>query len=149
MGTELVLELPNDIRSISRAVDYVMEQCSDCGEHARKLDLNFRVGLTEALTNAMLYGNEEDPAKRVLVEVIVAGREITARITDEGEGFNPDEIPDPTTPANLVKPCGRGIFLMRSLMDEVNFNEQGNSVTLVLRLEPGVSPGDVADGGPA
>lgn len=146
MDTELVLELPNDIRTIGHAVDYVMERCTACSEHAQKLDLNFRVGLTEALSNAMLYGNAEDPAKRVRVEVVVAGSEITARITDEGSGFDPDEVPDPTTPANVVKTGGRGIFLMRSLLDEVTFNEQGNSVTLVLRLEPGDSPGDVSDG---
>ena len=146
MDTELVLELPKDIRSISHAVDYVMERCTACGEHARKLDLNFRVGLTEALSNAMLYGNAEDPAKRVRVEVVVAAGAITARITDEGSGFDPDEVPDPTTPANVVKTSGRGIFLMRSLLDEVTFNEQGNSVTLVLRLESGDSPGDVSDG---
>lgn len=146
MKTELVLELPNDIRTIGHAVDYVMERCTACCEHAHKLDLNFRVGLTEALSNAMLYGNAEDPAKRVRIEVVVAGSEITARITDEGDGFDPDDIPDPTTPANIVKTGGRGIFLMRSLLDEVTFNEQGNSVTLVLRLESGDSPGDVGDG---
>jgi anti-sigma regulatory factor (Ser/Thr protein kinase) len=146
VASELVLELPNDIRSIGHAVDYVMERCSACCEQARMLDLNLRVGLTEALSNAMLYGNAEDPAKRVRVEIVIAGSEITARITDEGSGFDPDEVPDPTTPANVVKTRGRGIFLMRSLLDEVTFNAQGNSVTLVLRLEPAVSPGDV-DGG--
>jgi len=144
--TELVLELPNDIRTIGHAVDYVMERCAECCEHARKLDLNFRVGLTEALSNAMLYGNAEDPAKRVRIEVIVAGSEITARITDEGAGFDPATVPDPTTPANIAKTGGRGIFLMRSLLDEVTFNEQGNSVTLVLRLEPGDSHGEVEGG---
>ncbi len=149
MKTELVLELPNDIRTIGHAVDYVMERCTDCCEHARKLDLNFRVGLTEALSNAMLYGNAEDPAKRVRIEVVVAGSEITARITDEGAGFDPDGVPDPTTPANIVKTGGRGIFLMRSLLDEVTFNEQGNSVTLVLRLESGDSPDDPSDGAQA
>ena len=145
METELVLELPNDIRSISHAVDYVMQRCSACSEHARKLDLNFRVGLTEALSNAMLYGNAGDSAKRVRVEVLVAGSEITARITDEGAGFDPNEVPDPTTPQNVVKSSGRGIFLMRALLDEVTFNDQGNSVTLVLRLEAGVSTSDLSD----
>ena len=148
MATELVLELPNDIRSIGAAVDYVMERCAACSEHASKLDLNFRVGLTEALSNAMLYGNCEDPAKRVRVEVLVAGSKITARITDEGTGFDPDEVPDPTTPANVVKTSGRGIYLMRSLLDEVTFNEQGNSVTLVLRLEPEAPSGDLTGSAP-
>jgi len=135
--TELTLELPSDIRSIEQAVDYVMERCSACCRHGHRLHFNFRVGLTEALANAMLYGNGHDPHKRVRVEVRVAGEEITARVTDEGDGFDPSGVPDPTHPGNLLKPCGRGIYLMRSLMDEVEFNDRGNSVTLVLRLDEG------------
>ena len=137
METELVLELPNDLRAIEHAVEYVMQRCGPCQDDERKLRLNFRVGLTEALSNAMLYGNEQDPRKRVRVEITVGEREIKARVTDEGEGFDPGEIPDPTTPTNLVKAGGRGLFLMRQLMDEVHYNERGNSVTLVLRLDSG------------
>ncbi len=136
MVTELVLELPNDLRQIEHAVEYVMERCTACEAHARKLRLNFRVSLSEALSNAMLYGNARDPRKRVRVEVIVGEREITARITDEGPGFDYEEVPDPTAPENLEKSGGRGLFLMRELMDEVHYNERGNEVTLVLRLDP-------------
>ena len=135
MDQELIFELPNDIRSIEHAVEYVMEHCSGCCTYARKLNLNFRVGLSEALTNAMLYGNDRDPGKRVRVEVTVREEEVTARVTDQGTGFDHTTVPDPTLPGNLTKPGGRGIFLMRSLMDDVQFNEEGNSVTLVLRLE--------------
>ncbi len=135
MDQELILELPNDIRSIEHAVEYVMEHCSGCCSYARKLNLNFRVGLSEALSNAMLYGNDRDPGKRVRVEVTVCEEEVTARVTDQGHGFDHTTVPDPTLPANLTKPGGRGIFLMRSLMDDVQFNEEGNSVTLILRLE--------------
>ena len=147
MDQELILELPNDVRSIEHAVEYVMRHCSDCCAYARRLNLNFRVGLTEALSNAILYGNDQDPGKRVKVEITVRGEEVTARITDEGRGFDPTTIPDPTLPDNLDKPGGRGIFLMKSLMDEVRFNEEGNSVTLILRLE-GENP-DVAGGATA
>jgi anti-sigma regulatory factor (Ser/Thr protein kinase) len=136
METELVLELPNDLRQIEHAVEYVMQRCTACQAHGRKLRLNFRVSLTEALSNAMLYGNERDPEKRVRVEVIVGEREIKACVTDEGSGFDPGEIPDPTSPDNLEKSGGRGLFLMRELMDEVHYNERGNQVTLILRLEP-------------
>ena len=135
MDQELILELPNDIRSIEHAVEYVMRHCSTCCDYARRFNLNFRVGLTEALSNAMLYGNNSDPRKRVRVEVTVRVEEIAVRITDQGVGFDPTTIPDPTLPDNISKSGGRGIFLMRSLMDEVKFNDQGNSVTLVLRLE--------------
>ena len=136
METELVLELPNDLRQIEHAVEYVMQRCAACQTHGRKLRLNFRVSLTEALSNAMLYGNRKDPRKRVRVEVIVGDLELIARVTDEGHGFDPDRIPDPTEPDNIEKAGGRGLFLMRELMDEVHYNERGNQVTLVLRLEP-------------
>lgn len=132
---DLVLELPTDIRSIEHAVDYVMQRCRSCSEQARRLDFNFRVGLTEALSNAMLYGNSRDPSKRVLVEVALQQGRLEARVTDQGAGFDPSVVPDPTSPENVAKPCGRGLFLMRQLLDEVSYNDQGNQVTLVLRLE--------------
>src|SRR5688572_2674741 len=146
METELVLELPNDLRQIEHAVEYVMQRCAACQPHGRKLRLNFRVSLTEALANAMLYGNRKDPDKRVRVEVIVGDEELVARVTDEGPGFDPDRVPDPTSPDNLEKSGGRGLFLMRELMDEVRFNERGNQVTLVLRLDPATrEPGGGAE----
>lgn len=144
METELVLELPNDLRTIEHAVDYVMDRCSSCRDYARRVQFNFRVGLTEALSNAMLYGNEQDPSKRVRVEVRVGERAITARVADQGDGFDPGDVPDPTAPTNLMKSGGRGLFLMRKLMDEVHFNDQGNVVTLILRLDGG----DECDGEP-
>ncbi|MEX2467569.1 MAG: ATP-binding protein [Gemmatimonadota bacterium] len=140
---DIVLELPSDIRSIERTVDYVMLRCRDCRAQARRLDLNFRVGLTEALSNAMLYGNGHDPCKRVRVEITVGRGRLEARVTDQGNGFDPTAVPDPTEPSNLTKPCGRGLFLMRKLLDEVWYNDRGNQVTLVLRLDSG----DVFEGG--
>ena len=136
MAPDLVLDLPSDLASIEEAVEFVMERCSSCGEDPRRLRLNLRVGLSEALANAMLYGNARDPSKRVKVEVALHGSTITARVTDQGEGFNPYHLPDPTSPANILKAEGRGIFLMRKLLDEVYFNDRGNSVTLVLRIPP-------------
>lgn len=130
---DFVLELPSDPGTIERAVEYVVAQCRGCAVEHRRLRLNFRVGLAEALANAMLYGNSEDPSKRVRLEVSVAPRQVEARVTDQGTGFDPSAVPDPTEPANISRTHGRGLFLMRSLLDEVVFNERGNSVTLVLR----------------
>jgi anti-sigma regulatory factor (Ser/Thr protein kinase) len=134
---DLVLELPSDVRSIEQAVDYVIGRCPGCTGQARRLHLNFRVGLTEALSNAMMYGNCCDPSKRVRLEIAFQLGRIEARVTDQGAGFDPSSVPDPTTPENLTKPCGRGLFLMRKLLDEVWYNDRGNQVTLVLKLEPG------------
>ncbi len=136
MERQLVFELPNDLRCIEETVDFVVSRCSTCEEVARKLRLNFRVSLVEALTNAMVYGNARDPSKRVRVEVFLQASSVTARITDEGAGFDPAGVPDPTMPTNLLEDRGRGLFLMRELMDEVRFNDCGNCVTLVLHLPP-------------
>lgn len=137
--SDFVLELPSDLESIEQAVEYVMGQCTGCAVARRRLSLNFRVGLAEALANAMLYGNGQDPAKLVKLEVTVERRRVEARVTDQGVGFDPDAMPDPTEPANISRTHGRGIFLMRALLDEVHFNERGNSVTLVLRANPAAS----------
>ncbi len=144
MDKDLVLELPNDLRTIEHAVEYVMQRCQTCEDHARRLRLNFRVALTEALSNAMLYGNGHDPKKRVRVEVTIGSGSIVAKVTDEGNGFDPEKVPDPTTPRNITRPGGRGLFLMRKLLDEVSYNREGNSVTLVLRLESDPSTERVA-----
>ena len=128
-----VLELPNDISAIETAVERAVDCCASARLARNRLMFNFRVGLTEALSNAILYGNGGDPQKRVRVELRVRSGEVRACVTDEGAGFDPETVPDPRLPENIPRPDGRGIFLMRALMDEVHYNELGNSVTLVLR----------------
>jgi len=137
MDRAMVLELPTDVQSIESAVDYVMSCCTTCPDHVGRLNLNFRVGLTEALSNAMLYGNAHDPSKHVVVEVTIAHGRLKATVKDQGKGFDPATIPDPTHAENLTRPCGRGVFLMRQLLDEVWYNDRGNEVTLILQLDPG------------
>jgi len=146
MAPDLVLDIPNDLSSIEEAVEFVMQRCPTCEQKPRALRLNLRVGLAEALANAMEYGNCQDPSKRVKVEVAFQGSTITAKVTDQGSGFDPLAVPDPTLRCNLHKEEGRGIFLMRKLLDEVHFNDQGNSVTLVLRL-PKAGPGPMSKAG--
>lgn len=134
---DLVLEIPSDIQSIAGAVDYVLSRCVSAECRARRLDMNFRVGLTEALSNAMMYGNGHDASKSVVLEVVMDPGCLQATVRDQGSGFDPASVPDPTLPENLSRSCGRGLFLMRELLDEVSYNERGNEVTLVLRLESG------------
>ena len=124
MQRELVLELPNDLAAIEHAVEYVIQRCGPCQGSERKFKLNFRVGLTEAISNAMLYGNEQDPQKRVRIELCQGEEEIQVKITDEGEGFDPNDVPDPTSAGNLEKSGGRGLFLMRQLMDELEIEHR-------------------------
>jgi serine/threonine-protein kinase RsbW len=132
MQLDYALELPNDLRAIEQSVDYLTDRGREVGFDSDRLRLNFRVGLTEALANAMLYGNCRDPRKRVRIEAHLTPNEITVRVTDEGRGFDPDAVLDPTLPANRRRAGGRGIFLIRQLMDRVEFNDRGNSITMVL-----------------
>lgn len=132
MQRDYVLELPNDLRKIEGSVEELMEQAQEVGFDADRLRLNFRVCLTEALANAMLYGNCRDPRKCVRVEAHLSPEMVSVEVTDEGRGFNPNIVKDPTLPANRLRAGGRGLFLIRKLMDEVEFNERGNSIKMVL-----------------
>lgn len=136
MESEHVLELPNDLGAIERSVDYLLDRCRAAGFDESRLRLNFRVGVAEALTNAMMYGNGRDPGKQVKLEAWCAPDRIRIRVTDQGTGFDPGSLPDPTLPQNLSRSRGRGVYLIRELMDEVAFNERGNSVDMVLYAEP-------------
>jgi serine/threonine-protein kinase RsbW len=146
MPFDYTLELPNDLRAIERAVAYLMDRGREVGFDYDRLRLNFRVGLTEALANAMLYGNCRDPRKRVRVEARLSPTEIMVQVTDEGRGFDPQKVLDPTLPTNRTRPGGRGIYLIRKLMDRVEFNERGNSITMVLLNKGEVVPKELETG---
>jgi serine/threonine-protein kinase RsbW len=133
---EFVLELPSDLRMIEAAVTYLVDRCRSYAFGGPRLSLNFRVGITEALANAVLYGNQGDPGKYVRIEVSIDRIRVCLRVEDEGRGFDPQAVPDPTLPENLHRSGGRGLFLIRELMDEVEFSDRGNAVRLVLHREP-------------
>ena len=95
------------------------------------------MAVREAMINAVLHGNAYDPAKRVNLTFEQTGGELIITIADQGKGLDPDEIPDPLAPENLMKQSGRGIFLMRAFMDEVRFRklDPGTEITLIKRLQ--------------
>jgi serine/threonine-protein kinase RsbW len=84
----------------------------------------------EALVNAIKHGNGLNPSKKVRIAYHVRAEHFEIVVADEGPGFDPDEVPDPTAPENLERCCGRGLMLMRHYMSEVAFNRRGNSVRL-------------------
>ena len=88
------------------------------------------LALEEALVNAIKHGNQRDPAKGVTVVCRAKPDRIQICITDEGDGFDPDTVPDPTDEANLEIPSGRGLMLMRCYMTSLEFNTKGNCVTM-------------------
>lgn len=132
MSLDYTLDLPNDLREIEPAVSAVIDRGQEVGFDYDRLRLNLRVGLTEALANAMLYGNCRDPRKTVRLEAEVTPQRIIVQVTDQGSGFDPAKVSDPTLPVNRLRSGGRGIFLIRKLMDRVEFNDRGNSITMVL-----------------
>lgn len=89
------------------------------------------LALEEALANAIRHGNKLDPSKKVRIRCSADSEKVEISMTDEGDGFDPDAVPDPRLGDNLYKPEGRGLFLMRSYMDAVRFNERGNSVRMI------------------
>lgn len=96
---------------------------------------NLRLALLEALANAVIHGNREDPAKRVAVCAGCTGRgHSLIAVTDQGCGFDPRALPDPTADDNIGLTHGRGVFLMRRLVDEVQFNMGGRQVVLQKRM---------------
>lgn len=140
MQDHCVLELPSDLQAIERAVEELLARSQQAGFACEGRRLNLQVGVTEALANAMLYGNRRDPHKLVRIEARISADAIVVNVTDEGRGFDPSAVPDPTLPANLRRSGGRGLFLIRKLMDRVEFNECGNSITMVLHRErPGLA----------
>jgi serine/threonine-protein kinase RsbW len=96
------------------------------------------LALEEAFLNALKHGNRMEAGKAIKVEYSIDSDRIEIWVTDEGEGFDPESVPDPRCEENLYKPDGRGLLLMRSYMDEVSFNERGNCVHMVkYRVERG------------
>lgn len=92
----------------------------------------------EAAINAVLHGNRSDPAKRVAASFENTGTALVITIADQGRGLNPEAFPNPLAPGNLLRGAGRGIFLIRSFMDEVRFRplHPGTELTLVKHLKP-------------
>lgn len=95
------------------------------------------VAVREALANAIKHGNAQNPSKQVHVDLEVEGDEVVIRVEDEGMGFDPSQLGDPLAPENLLLPNGRGIFYMKSFMDEIEYGAGpggGTMVTLRKRL---------------
>ena len=108
------------------------------GEAGLDEDERFHVAMAvrEAAVNAVLHGNEYDPAKKITASFENTGKDLIFTISDQGKGVDPDKLPDPLAPENLLRGTGRGIFLIRSFMDEVHFRhlDPGTELTLVKHL---------------
>ncbi len=135
---ELILSLPSDVAGLSQFVDQVMRFIAMYRKREGS-ELDIEIALVEALVNAVIHGNAQDPNKPVLMTIrCCADGEVSVTIRDQGQGFDCGAAPDPTAAENRMSGHGRGIYLMRALMDEVAFEEGGKVVHLRKRA-PAVS----------
>ena len=132
-GVAFSLEVPSDLALVGDAVELTARHCDVGILSPRRLQFNLRTALAEALANAIAYGNRHDPTKVVHVEVACGPDAVRIEVADDGVGFDPSQVPDPTTPEFLERESGRGLFVLRQLVDTIEFNERGNCVCLVLR----------------
>jgi serine/threonine-protein kinase RsbW len=133
---------------LSYSLKSTMESVAEVEAAADKLaaeagldeDERFHVTMAarEAAVNAVLHGNEYDPAKQITVSFENTGTALVITVADQGKGLDPDSLPDPLAPENLLRGAGRGIFLIRSFMDEVHFRQlhPGTELTLIKHLTP-------------
>jgi serine/threonine-protein kinase RsbW len=132
-ATLVTLRLPSDIACVEEAVELVVRHCLAGHAATQKTRFRLQVCLSEALANAILRGNQEDQEKWVDVRAELFTDLIRVFVTDEGPGFDPAAVPEPLRPEQIDELGGRGLFLIRKLVDSVQFNPQGNSICMTLR----------------
>jgi serine/threonine-protein kinase RsbW len=125
-GPHIALEcsLPSDVTAISPFVDKLMLLLSNCGCVPEGVS-DVEIALREALANAIIHGNHEDPRKHVHVSCRCEPDEVSIAVKVEGRGFDTNNVPDPTASENIGSVHGRGIHVIRALVDEVRFEEGG------------------------
>ena len=96
-------------------VEYLLSQINDRFQFPKPLFFNLAIAVTEAVNNGMSHGNQYREEKLVWLKIIIKSNEIIIEVQDQGEGFNPENLPDPLSSENLLKPGGRGVFLMKEL----------------------------------
>lgn len=126
---EFEVVIPSDTSAGQSVQDRIIGFLEALDYHDRDV-FGVRLAIEEALVNAIKHGNCLCDTKNVSVSCRLAQDRLWICITDEGAGFCPEDVPDPTEEENLERPCGRGIMLMRNFMSEVKYNKQGNCVEM-------------------
>ena len=128
----VAMRVPADVRYVEEVVELMARHCFAGAEPSRRTSFRLRVLLAEALTNSILFGARGDPSRSVGVAAELGPSTIRLQVTDDGPGFNPTDVGDPTAPGALRRSIGRGLFLIRNLADRVEFNDQGNTIWMTL-----------------
>ena len=131
---KLSLEIPSDIKYVKEVSSGILKWLQP-----RKLDdsalFDIRLCVEEVVRNAITHGNNNDKGLKVLVSYWLEGDSLIIEIEDEGRGFDLGKVPDPTIGENIMKGSGRGVYLVRKLIDKMEFNDKGNKVRLTKYLK--------------
>lgn len=138
-NTYIHIQIDSDLCQAREVEDQILSAAQQNGYDEDTI-FALRLSVEEALSNAIRHGNQYDAHKKVDIRYLVNSDRIELYVQDEGKGFDPGVVPDPTTPENLETPSGRGIMLMRAYMNQVEYNEQGNQVHLVKLKSTGSAP---------
>ncbi|MBI1336746.1 MAG: ATP-binding protein [Phycisphaera sp.] len=131
MGEDTVhrVVIPSTLEEACRVQELILEEVEklDYNDNAR---FAIRLALDEALANAIHHGNRDDANKKVTVRYSATPQEVRITVCDEGPGFVPDTVPDPTSEENLIKPHGRGVMLIKAYMTRVEYSDRGRCITM-------------------
>ena len=129
-----VLVLKSDPQQVTKVETFIETVCKRL--HLDESQFNkILVATTEAVNNGIIHGNKRDPKKKVTLICEFVQKIFTVTVEDEGPGINPEALPDPLAEENILRENGRGVFLMRSLMDEVEFVQTKNGSAVVMRIK--------------
>ncbi|HKY04752.1 MAG TPA: ATP-binding protein [Blastocatellia bacterium] len=128
----IAFDMPSDLKYLDSVLDYLNERLVKLGM-VNPGDSEVLIALDEAIVNAIKHGNKCDPDRAVQIVAEFSRDGVRFTITDEGQGFSKDEVPDPTDPCRLLEPSGRGLLLINHIMDEVRHNNRGNEIQMYKR----------------
>ncbi len=123
------IEIPSEDRNIKKVSSEILASLSPYKVDEHRL-FDIKLCVEEAVRNAIIHGNNADKKLRVKVNYWINDDKLSIEVEDEGPGFDPDLIPDPTKDSNIMKESGRGVRLIRKLMDKIDFNEKGNKIRM-------------------
>ena len=128
------MEIPSEDRNIRKVSSEILKSLSPYKVDEHRL-FDIKLCVEEAVRNAIVHGNKSDKKLHVKINYWIDAYRLNVEVEDEGPGFDPGLIPDPTKNSNIIKESGRGVCLIRKLMDSVRFNHKGNKISMVKNLK--------------
>jgi serine/threonine-protein kinase RsbW len=132
---EYDLIIPSKLEKLVQVEKYT-EKIAAIASLSKDQGDNLAIAVTEAVGNAIVHGNMRDPEKKVIIHFTITQKQVTAEVKDQGSGFDPKSLSNPLKPENIMKENGRGIFILKSLMDKVSFHfsPKGTVIRMILKI---------------